>query len=533
MLHHMLPGVLGSRRTLSENHYSGAMPLASTGFPLCLQMLRSRLCHRRTAVFVAAIATTLCALAVGPAHASATTVVELDRNGHAVLRDDVFLPANLMTPTPSGSPGTARPATASGASRRTVRSVLAELARSGQIARPAYLTYSRAFNSALREVRSLSATRGDRLDDEVEILHEMAVNGTLTASRLPVLFLTLARNAQYWKSGTLLSYGDRVEFAGSDLVWEYYPGQGIQLQQLGSFGKAQWFCSAGAAYAARCRAMLSELIPLAVRRAGGLTWEYYFNFDGGVPAWTSAMSQGTALQALADASRELDDQSYLSVAHQALPVFAARPPAGVGVKTLLGERFVQYSFASAASEEVINAFLQSLIGLDDYAQTSGDPMAERLFAAGNAEAQAELPRFNTGAWSLYQRGLEDDLAYHQLVTGFLQQLCSMTKTPIYCSTAGAFQTDLKTPPALRVVTTHVKTNVAARVYFTVSKISRVGITIARGSKTVVLTSASFSYGQHSFALPVLRVGGTYTVELDATDLAGNYSQVSAVLRVSR
>src|SRR5204863_4000873 len=124
--------------------------------------------------------------------------------------------------------------------------------------------------------------------------------------------------------------------------------QGIQLQQLGSFGKADWLCTAGRAYAARCRAILAELIPLAVHRAGGLTWEYYFNFDGGVPPWTSAMSQGTALQTLADASKELDDQSYLSVAHQALPVFTARPPSGVAVKTSRGTRFVQYSFDSAA-----------------------------------------------------------------------------------------------------------------------------------------------------------------------------------------
>lgn len=186
------------------------------------------------------------------------------------------------------------------------------------------------------------------------------------------------------------------------------------------------------------------------------------------------MSQGTALQTLAGAYKELGDKTYLSVAHQALPVFSTPPPTGVGVKTRLGMRYVQYSFASAANEEVINAFLQTLIGLDDYAQASGDPVAQRLFAAGDAEAEAELPHFNTGAWSLYQPGLEDDLSYHQLVTGFLQQLCSMTKTTIYCSTAAAFQLDLKTPPALKLVTTRVKANKPTDVYFTVSKISRVG-----------------------------------------------------------
>ena len=333
------------------------------------------------------------------------------------MLNDASLPPEDVTPEPTtGRARIARTARRPPISKRYSACCSARAGSSDHTA--AYLSYSRAFNSALREVRALSSARADRLEAEVEILHQMAADGTLTPSRLPVLFLTLARNAQYWKTGTLLSYGQRVEFAGSELVWEYYPGQGIQLQQLGSFGKADWLCTVGAAYAARCRTILAELIPLAVHRAGGLTWEYYFNFDGGAPPWTSAMSQGTALQALADASKELGDTSYPAIAHQALPVFRVRPPGGVGVKTSLGARFVQYSFDSGASDEVINAFLQSLIGLDDYAQTSGDPVAQRLFAAGDAEAQAELPRFNTSAWSLYQPGLEDDLSYHQLVTGF-------------------------------------------------------------------------------------------------------------------
>jgi D-glucuronyl C5-epimerase C-terminus len=479
----------------------------------------------------ALIVVALWALAGSLPNASAAKVVLVDEGGRAVVRDDPFLPAEAAMRAPSTLRAQNARATGPRAGQPTVRSVLARLERAHKITKAAYLSYSRAFSSALTEVRGLSSARADRLGAEVEIIHQMAVNGTLTASRLPVLFLTLARNAQYWRTGALLSFGDRVEFAGSELVWEYYPGQGLQLQQLGSFGKADWLCTAGAGYAARCRAILAELIPLAVQRAGGLTWEYYFNFDGGAPPWTSAMSQGTALQALADASKELGDQSYLAIAHQALPVFMARPPSGVAVKTSRGARFVEYSFDSRAGDEVINAFLQSLIGLDDYAQTSGDPMARRLFAAGDAEARAELPRFNTGAWSLYQPGHEDDLSYHQLVTGFLQQLCSMTKTPVYCSTAAAFQADLRTPPALKLITTRVKTNQATRVYFALSKVSRVGITIMRGTKTMFLTSASFPYGQHSFAIPALRQG-TYTVQLDATDLAGNYNQASATLKVS-
>ena len=69
-------------------------------------------------------------------------------------------------------------------------------------------------------------------------MHNIAAAGQLTASRLPALFATLAANRQWWANGPLLASGQRVEFAGSQLVWEYYPGQGIQLQVLGSFGKA-------------------------------------------------------------------------------------------------------------------------------------------------------------------------------------------------------------------------------------------------------------------------------------------------------
>jgi D-glucuronyl C5-epimerase C-terminus len=313
-----------------------------------------------------------------------------------------------------------------------------------------------------------------------------------------------------------------VEFTGSQLVWEYYPGQGIELQQLGSFSKAQWMCAAGGRYVVPCRALIAELVPLAARRAGGLTWEYYFDFDGGVPPWTSAMSQGTALQTFADAYRTLHDPAYLKLGRQALSVFTRPPPAGVAVPTTQGSRYLQYSFAAAPAENVINGFLQSLIGLQDFVSVSGDPLATRLFAAGDRAARAELPDFNTGAWSLYQPGEEDSLAYHQLVTGFLQQLCTATAAPVYCQTATAFQADLKTPPTLAVLSAHIVPHRSSIVRFRVSKRSRVGITIRSGGKPVFLTSGTFSRGDHQFAVPALAGRGPITVQLDATDLAGNY-----------
>jgi D-glucuronyl C5-epimerase-like protein len=343
---------------------------------------------------------------------------------------------------------------------------------------------------------------------------------------------TLAANQQWWTQGPLLAGGQRVEFAGSQLVWQYYPGQGIQLQVLGTFGKANGLYTSGPSGYAAMEQLLAEMIPLAARRGGGLVWEYYFHFDGGSPPWTSAMSQATGLEALSRAYQATKDADYLNVGNAALPIFSVAPPVGVKVTTPLGARFLQYTFAPTT--DIINAFLQTLIGLYDFAQVSGNSTAAGLFAAGNAQAQAELPSFDTGAWSLYQPGIEDTLDYHQLVTGFLQQLCARTAAPIYCTTAQHFQSYLTIPPALTQLTGKVRNRAPFALRFRLSKISRVGIVVTDASdKTVFATSASFGYGVRSFTVPRIRKPGAYGVVLTATDLAGNFARITGDLTVTR
>ncbi len=315
-----------------------------------------------------------------------------------------------------------------------------------------YGQYNGTFSAAIASEKRLRGTRKTELEAVVNNLHAIAASGQLTPSRLPVLFETLARNRQWWTTGPLLSSGQRVEFSGSNLVWQYYPGQGIELQVLGTFGKADGLYTAGSAEYPQLIALLNEMIPLAAQRGGGLTWEYYFKFDGGNPPWTSAMAQGTALEALTRGFQASGDGNYLQIAQQALPIFTRRAEDRRRERTTgRGIRYLQYTFAPSVS--IINAFLQTLIGLYDYALESDNPEAMSLFQAGNAEAMAEVPHFDTGAWSLYQPGVEDDLSYHELVTGFLQQLCQRTDAPVYCTTADHFETYLKTPPVLTLLTT--------------------------------------------------------------------------------
>jgi hypothetical protein len=323
-----------------------------------------------------------------------------------------------------------------------------------------------------------------------------------------------------------------VEFSGSQLVWEYYPGQGIQLQVLGTFGKADGLYTAGAADYPAMEQLLTEMIPLAAQRGGGLTWEYYFHFDGGSPPWTSAMSQATGLEALSRAYLATGNAAYLTTGTQALPIFGVKPPVGVNVKAPAGTRFLQYTFAPTT--DIINAFLQTLIGLYDFAHVSHDTTAAALFAAGNAQAQAELPSFDTGAWSLYQPGIEDALSYHQLVTGFLQQLCTRTQAPVYCTTAQHFEAYETIPPALTQLTVKARNRGAFALRFRLSKISRVGVTVTNDAdRTVFATSASFGYGARSFTIGRIKKAGTYGVVLTATDLAGNFARITGDLQITR
>ncbi len=487
-----------------------------------------------------------------PASAAAAPVLVLGHHGHATLRNDPYVTGPALTPAPASAlstsehPARSTPtgAAASGtpskpAKKRkpkkpeiTFLSELARLHRTGALATASYQADVGAYNHALATEKKLSGTRRTELAAITVTMHDIAASHQLTPSRLPAIMATLAANQQWWTQGPLLAGGQRVEFAGSQLVWEYYPGQGIQLQVLGTFGKADGLYTAGPADYAAMEQLLAEMIPLAARRGGGLTWEYYFRFDGGAPPWTSAMSQATGLEALSRAYAATGNAAYLNTGTQALPIFSVGPPVGVNVKAPAGTRFLQYTFAPTT--DIINAFLQTLIGLYDFAQVSHNTTAAALFAAGNAQAQAELPGFDTGAWSLYQPGIEDTLSYHQLVTGFLQQLCTRTQAPVYCTTAQHFQAYETIPPALTQVTAKARNRGPFALRFRLSKMSRVGITVTDGAGTSVFaTSASFGYGGHSVTVPRLRKAGTYGVVLTATDLAGNYARITGDLQITR
>jgi hypothetical protein len=458
------------------------------------------------------------------AHGAARVLV-MDRGGDVRARVDRALPSADAFPVARAGATARRPA----APPRTFRAELKGLRVERRIEQGTHDRCRAAFDAAIRTARRLDGARRLALQAVVSNAHDIAARGSLTPSRLGPLCLTLERNREWWTTGPLLAANQRVEFAGSELVWQHYPGEGLQLQPLGTFGKANGLWMAGEAE--RLRALLDEMIPLAAKRGPALAWEYYFDFGGGRPPWTSGMSQATGIQALARAAVALDQPAYRDVARQALTLFELPPPLGVQVRTRVGARYLIYSYAP--SLHVVNAAVQTLVGLHDYATLTGEETASTLFAAGDRQAQRDVPAADTGAWSLYALGGgESSLAYHVLLRDFLRNLCARTATPVYCEKAASFTEQLTEPPEVVLLTTRVRARRAVLVRFGLSKISRVGMTIRRDGQTVLATSATVSRGEHGFAwIPPRR--GDYEVALTATDLAGNSARSDGAIEVLR
>ncbi len=73
-----------------------------------------------------------------------------------------------------------------------------------------------------RASKSKSQARKE-LDGLLTTTTTMARGNRITVARLPMLTETLTRNAQWWKLGRATGSGQRVQFDGSQVLWQLYP----------------------------------------------------------------------------------------------------------------------------------------------------------------------------------------------------------------------------------------------------------------------------------------------------------------------
>jgi hypothetical protein len=520
---------------------------------------------RRTSV--AGLALTLFVALALASSASASPLLTLRDDGSTVLREDRFLPpdAGLMRAggTPARAPFAAR---AAAAEKRTVPGELARMLAGAEIDQVTHDRYRSIYADAVKLRGKLHGARRIAMSAVLRNTGEIAAAGLFTASRLPAVFETVARNRQWWASGPLLGNGRRVSFQSSRLVWQHYTGEGLQIQWLGTFGRANGLWQGGT-YDTQLRELLSEALPLAAQRAGGIAWEYLFRFDGGRPPWVSALAQGTALQAYSRAAVRLNEPVFFQAARAGLGIFREAPPGGIRVATPAGAHYLIYSFAPGL--RVLNAFTQALNGLNDFAVLANDAEGRAMFAAGEAQLRTELPAYDTGAWSRYSLRREADLSYHVLARDFLRNLCTrlteaQQRVPVapaapaaaptggavpvpgpapvplapvadpapYCAAAQRWTSYLGQAPKVALVSTRVRAGKPTAVRFTLDKPGFVTLSLRRSGRTVAVLSARFASGRQAlrWRFPP-RGGGVFGVRITAKDLAGNTAAAEGKLRV--
>src|SRR5438067_11762122 len=260
------------------------------------------------------------------------------------------------------------------------------------------------------------------------------------APRGRTLFGMLGFNTRWFtshwdqKSGT-----DIVDY--SDGTWyRAFPGLGFQFHPLENFGKLNNFVAQK--NTARAEQLAQALLARSVLRFGGLAWEYYFRFEGGRPPWLSGMAQAVAAQALSRAGTLLTDPSLTAAAqrvYKTVPSLTRSVAAGPWIRL--------YAFNT---ETVLNAQLQTIVSLQDYAGRTADQAATNLAGRLQTAAVGMLPRFDTGYWSLYSLGgAEAPLDYHQYVVRLLGILSKRTQDPTLTTYAQRFGDDLRQPPVVK------------------------------------------------------------------------------------
>ena len=180
-------------------------------------------------------------------------------------------------------------------------------------AAPPTRTPSARSRSSAARARSRSARSSATLDD-------VAARGQL--DRLPAGAAVPDAGAQprVVDEGPAADLAARASASTArEIVWQYFPGDGLQIHPLANFGKLNALWSLATDDDRARRRPIDELLPLAAERAGGARVGVLLRLRRRRPPWVSSLAQGTALQSLARAATQLERQDEVFAGHEPRP----------------------------------------------------------------------------------------------------------------------------------------------------------------------------------------------------------------------
>ena len=419
----------------------------------------------------------------------------------------------------------------------TVRAALRHAYLAGRLSRTRYDADRASLAAATVAARTLSGIEGASERAALGIVQGLAVRHQLSAGRITAAFIQLHRNTKWWSHRGPPPYGQSLLAGNDPVTLRYVPGQGLVVHYLASWGRVNAlarYCSAKPAKCprGRLRSAVDRMLSLGTERAGYLTWESLFSWDGGAPGWVSAITQGTAIQALARAASVLNARSYERAARRALGAFEHPPPNGLSVRAHGGRHYLMYSFAPRL--RILNGFLRALTGLRDLSRLDNSHRAFLLYKAGVSAASHEIRVDDTGAWSLYSDGgAEASFGYHRLATGFLSDLCDITRRRDFCADAYRFALYMVQPPRLRLrVSARPRAGSKAYLALALSKISKLNLAITGPRGPVWSRQMTMARGGRLIAFRA-PPRGNYVVSIVAQGPSGPLGRASTQLHVLR
>lgn len=138
---------------------------------------------------------------------------------------------------------------------------------------------------------------------------------------------------------------------------------------------------------------------------GVAVWHHHFDWEYRTTLrapWYSALAQGQGISLLLRVQQETGWPAYGEAARRAFEAFTRQVgEGGVALRNGRGDVWFEEYLVDPPSH-ILNGYLWAAWGVYDYALATGDPLARELFAAAARTLLANLDRYDTGYWSLYE-----------------------------------------------------------------------------------------------------------------------------------
>ena len=165
------------------------------------------------------------------------------------------------------------------------------------------------------------------------------------------------------------------------------------------------------------------------------------------PPWLSAMAQGEGASLLLRAHAATGEERYAEAAMRALSPLAS-PVSEGGLRAPLGDGFFLEEYPTEPPSQVLNGGIFALWGYFDASVALADADAHGHFEHGVASLAANLHRWDTGSWSLYDLYPHPapnvaSSFYHVLHINQIRAMELLAPRPEFAQTVRRFETYLE------------------------------------------------------------------------------------------